>query len=88
MFRNTCAYPLGHRGLGEGRPGLSEPPGPWTGSLTARPPAVLPESMRRWGQTLGCAVRPQWPRVGSAGVRPGAQAWGWGALLPFQMAPR
>lgn len=42
VFRNTCAYPLGHGGLREGRLGLPEPPRPWTGALTARPPAVLP----------------------------------------------
>ncbi|XP_068844953.1 epididymal-specific lipocalin-10 [Capricornis sumatraensis] len=42
VFRNTCAYPLGHGGLREGRLGLPEPPGPWTGPLTAQPPAVLP----------------------------------------------
>lgn len=54
VFRNTCAYPLGHGGLREGRLGLPEPPGPWTGPLTARPPAVLPREHAPVGSAHGC----------------------------------
>lgn len=51
-------------GLGEGRPGLPEPPGPWMGPLTAWPPAVLP------GERV-----PVGTDAGSRGQPTGAQSW-------------